>query len=55
MGGHVRTGIENTIYYGKGELTQNNTQLVKRMVRKAKEIGREVATVDEAKQIIGII
>jgi 3-keto-5-aminohexanoate cleavage enzyme len=55
MGGNVRTGLEDTIYYGKGELAQNNAQLVKRMVRIAKEIGREVATVDEAKQILGII
>ena len=54
MGGNIRTGLEDTIYYGKGELAQNNAQLVKRMVRIAKEIGREVATVDEAKEILGI-
>jgi 3-keto-5-aminohexanoate cleavage enzyme len=54
MGGNVRTGLEDTIYYEKGELAQNNAQLVKRMVRIAKEIGREVATVDEAKEILGI-
>jgi len=55
MGGNVRTGLEDTIYYGKGELAQGNAQLVKRMVRIAKEIGREVATIDEAKEILGII
>jgi len=54
MGGNVRTGLEDTIYYGKGELAQGNAQLVKRMVRIAKEIGREVATVDEAKVILNI-
>ena len=54
MGGNVRTGLEDTIYYGKGELSVGNAQLVKRMVRIAKEIGREVATVDEAKEILGI-
>jgi len=54
MGGNIRTGLEDTIYYGKGELAQGNAQLVKRMVRIAKEIGREVATVDEAKEILGI-
>ncbi|TKJ22423.1 MAG: 3-keto-5-aminohexanoate cleavage protein, partial [Promethearchaeota archaeon Loki_b31] len=48
------TGLEDTIYYGKGELAQGNAQLVKRMVRIAKEIGKEVATVDEAKEILGI-
>ncbi len=36
------------------ELAHNNAQLVKRMVRIAKEIGREVATVDEAKEILRI-
>jgi len=55
MGGNVRTGLEDTIYYRKGELAQSNAQLVKRMVRIAKEIGREIATVDEAKEILGIM
>jgi len=54
MGGNIRTGLEDTIYYEKGELAQGNAQLVKRMVRIAKEIGREVATVEEAKEILGI-
>lgn len=54
MGGNVRTGLEDTIYYGKGELAKGNAQLVKRMVRIAKEIGREIATVEEAKEILGI-
>jgi 3-keto-5-aminohexanoate cleavage enzyme len=54
MGGNIRTGLEDTIYYRKGELAQSNAQLVKRMVRIAKEIGREVATVNEAKDILGI-
>jgi 3-keto-5-aminohexanoate cleavage enzyme len=54
MGANVRTGLEDTIYYQKGEPVQNNAQLVKRMVRLAKEIGREPATVDEAKQILGL-
>ncbi|MEJ2251960.1 MAG: 3-keto-5-aminohexanoate cleavage protein, partial [Candidatus Lokiarchaeota archaeon] len=45
MGGNVRTGMEDTIYYKKGELVKNNAQLVKRMVQFAKEIGREIASV----------
>ncbi|MFW9969237.1 MAG: 3-keto-5-aminohexanoate cleavage protein [Candidatus Odinarchaeota archaeon] len=55
MGGNVRTGLEDTIYYGKGELVENNAQLVKRMARIAEEVGREVATVDEAKEILKLI
>jgi len=54
MGGNIRTGLEDTIYYGKGELAESNAQLVKRMVRIAEELGREVATVDEAKEILGL-
>ena len=54
MGANVRTGLEDTIYYQKGELAQGNAQLVKRMVRIATEIGREIATVDETKEILGL-
>ena len=50
MGGNVRTGMEDTIYYQKGKLAESNTQLVERVVRLAREIGREPATVDEARQ-----
>ncbi|MBY9013082.1 MAG: 3-keto-5-aminohexanoate cleavage protein, partial [Candidatus Lokiarchaeota archaeon] len=52
--GNIRTGLEDTIYYRKGELAQSNAQLVKRMVRIAKEIGREIATVEETKEILGL-
>ena len=54
MGGNIRTGLEDTVYYRKGELVQNNAQLVKRMVRLAKEIGREPATIDEAREMLGL-
>ncbi|TXT64221.1 MAG: 3-keto-5-aminohexanoate cleavage enzyme [Promethearchaeota archaeon] len=52
MGGNIRTGLEDTIYFDKGELVKSNAQLVKRMVRLAKEIGREPATVDETRQLL---
>mgnify|MGYP006278458321 FL=1 len=54
MGGNVRTGLEDTIYYDKGELAEGNAQLVKRMVRLAKEIGREPATVEETKELLDL-
>jgi 3-keto-5-aminohexanoate cleavage enzyme len=54
MGANVRTGLEDTIYFQKGELAQNNAQLVKRMVRIANEIGRKIATVDETREILGL-
>jgi len=51
MGGHPRVGLEDNIYYRRGELATNE-QLVKRMVRLAEELGREVATPDEAREIL---
>jgi 3-keto-5-aminohexanoate cleavage enzyme len=54
LGGHVRVGFEDNVYYGKGELATSNAQLVERIVRIAKEVGREVATPDEARAILGI-
>ena len=49
MGGNVRTGLEDTVYYRRGELAESNAQLVERVARLACEIGREPATVEEAR------
>ena len=54
MGGHVRVGVEDNIYYRKGEMATSNAQLVERVVRLAGEFDRPVATVDEAKKLLGI-
>jgi 3-keto-5-aminohexanoate cleavage enzyme len=54
MGGHVRTGLEDNIYYHKGELAQSNAQLVARLVRIAGEIGRPIASPDDARAMLGI-
>ena len=54
LGGHVRVGFEDNVYYGKGQLAQSNAELVERVVRIAKELGREVATPDEARRILNI-
>jgi 3-keto-5-aminohexanoate cleavage enzyme len=53
MGGHVRVGLEDNIYYSKGRLA-TNAELVARVVRLANELGRPVATPDEARGILGI-
>jgi len=52
LGGYVRVGLEDNIYYRKGELA-NNAQLVARTVRIAKELGKEPATPNEARGILG--
>lgn len=54
LGGHTRVGFEDNIYYSRGELAQSNAQLVERTARLARELGREVATPDEARQMMGI-
>jgi 3-keto-5-aminohexanoate cleavage enzyme len=53
LGGCVRVGLEDNIYYAKGELA-TNSQLVARTVRIARELGKEPATPDEARQILGL-
>ena len=53
MGGHVRVGLEDNLYYHKGVLATNQ-QLVARVARVAAEVGRPVATPDEARQILGL-
>ena len=52
-GGHVRVGLEDNIYLYKG-VKATNVKLVERVVRLAKEAGREVATPDEAREILGL-
>lgn len=54
MGGHVRVGFEDNVYYEKGVPAESNGQLVERIVRIAKEMGREIATPNEAREILGL-
>ncbi len=54
MGGHVRTGIEDNIYYKKNELARSNSQLVSRVARIAGEMGRPVATVESTRDILSL-
>ena len=54
LGGHVRVGFEDNIFYRKGEIAQSNTQLVERVVRIARELDRPVATPEEARALLGI-
>jgi len=54
MGGHVRVGFEDNLYLDKGVLAKSNGELVARVVRLAKELGREVATSAEARVILGL-
>jgi 3-keto-5-aminohexanoate cleavage enzyme len=52
MGGHVRVGFEDNIHYRKGELADSNARFVERIARIAREVGREPASIAEARQIL---
>ena len=54
MGGNVRTGMEDTVFLDKGVPVKSNAELVERTVALARAMGREPATVEEAKRAIGI-
>lgn len=54
MGGHVRVGLEDNIYYRRGELAQSNAQLVARVVRLAHELDRPLASPAEARRLLGL-
>ena len=54
MGGHLRIGLEDDIYYAKGQLAESNAQLVARSARIVKEVNRRVATPSEAREILGL-
>ena len=54
MGGHARVGLEDNIYYSRGVLAHSNAQLVERVVRLAEELGRDIATPDEARAMLGL-
>jgi 3-keto-5-aminohexanoate cleavage enzyme len=53
-GGHVRVGFEDNVYLSKGVLAKSNGELVAKVVRMAKELGREIANPVEARQILGM-
>jgi len=54
LGGHVRVGLEDNVYYGPSRLAKSNAELVARAVRIAKELNREAATPKEAREILKI-
>jgi 3-keto-5-aminohexanoate cleavage enzyme len=55
LGGHVRVGLEDNIYYRRGEKVKSNAQLVQRAVRIAHELNREVATPAQARIMLGLM
>lgn len=54
LGGHVRVGFEDNVYLKKGVLLKSNGEMVEKIVAIARLLGREIATPDETRQILGL-
>jgi uncharacterized protein (DUF849 family) len=54
MGGNVRVGLEDSLFISRGELATSNAQQVEKIVRIIREMGREPATPDEARAMLGL-
>jgi len=54
MGGHARAGFEDSPYFVNGELATCNAQLIERLVSIGRQLGREPATPEEARQLLGL-
>jgi 3-keto-5-aminohexanoate cleavage enzyme len=54
MGDHLHVGLEDNVYYARGELAKSNAQLVVRATRIVKEVNRKVATPIESRKMLGL-
>ena len=54
LGGHARVGFEDNIYLTKGVLAKSNGELVEKVVRISKELGRDIASPHDARIILGL-
>ena len=54
MGGHVRVGLEDNLYISKGVLAKSNAEQVRKLRGILEALGREVATAEEARALLGL-
>lgn len=54
LGGHVRVGMEDNLYMSKGVLAKSNAELVQRTVQIIRSLGKEVASLDEARKALSL-
>jgi len=54
MGGHVRVGLEDSLYIGRGKLAASNAEQVAKIRRIVEELGFEIATPDDARRILSL-
>lgn len=53
-GGNVRVGLEDNVFISKGVIAKSNGELVEKVVKMARELGREIASPNEAREILGL-
>jgi uncharacterized protein (DUF849 family) len=53
-GGHVRVGLEDAVYLSRGELAPSNAAMVEKARRMVEDLGAQIATPREAREIIGL-
>ena len=54
MGGNVRVGLEDNFYLPSGEMVKSNGELVAQAAKMARDVGREITTVEETRKILGL-
>ena len=54
LGGHVRVGLEDNLYLDKGVIAKSNAEQVSKIIRIMRELGKEPATPEEARTILGL-
>ncbi|MCW5297708.1 3-keto-5-aminohexanoate cleavage protein [Herbaspirillum lusitanum] len=54
MGGHVRVGLEDSLFISRGKLATSNAEQVTKIRRILEDLGHEIATPDEAREILGL-
>ncbi|MEE8397458.1 MAG: 3-keto-5-aminohexanoate cleavage protein [Desulfobacterales bacterium] len=55
LGGDVRSGLEDTFYLPNGDRAKNNGELIKALADIARDVGRDVASAEETREILGIV
>jgi uncharacterized protein (DUF849 family) len=54
LGGHCRIGMEDTVHIARGTPTPSNAALVEKAVRIIRELGGKIASVEEARSLLGL-
>jgi uncharacterized protein (DUF849 family) len=54
MGGHVRVGLEDSLYIGRGKLASNNAEQVTKIRRILEELGFEIASAEDARTLLSL-